>query len=297
MIRKLRAGMMPPAGARRPDGGAARAAGHCAGDAHGRNRGRIARPGLAALSASQSGGVRARRQAARRSRRGRHRLPARRHDQQRLRQRLGRPDLLADADGGLPARGQPCGDPCRGRPCQRADAGHLQAAQDRVSARARRRRAARHAWRCVGRAHLRRRRRLRLQHGLLRRAARPALRQYGAERADGGVCRRCPRRPLRHRPAHERGEDGPHRQDRADPRPFGHAPRDGRVHPEVRGVDQRSHRTHRPHDGRHRDRHGLRHHHPPAPPQPQHRRAAPRHGCVRHDQPPHDLHVPADDAE
>ena len=194
MIRKLRAGMMPPAGARRPEeaqlarlasaletrmdaiAGASPDPGWRPFQRLNRAEYTRAVKQLVGLDVDVTA------------------VPARRHHQQRLRQRVGRPDVLADVDGGLPARGQPRGDPGRRRPVQRADAGHLQAAQDRVSARAGRRRAARHPWRCVGRAHVRRRRRLRVQHGLLRRAARPALRQHRAQRADRGVGRRRARR-------------------------------------------------------------------------------------------------------
>ena len=44
-------------------------------------------------------------------------------------------------------------------------------------------------------------------------------------------------------------------QDAADARQGRHASRHGRVHPALRGADQRSDRADRSHDGRHRDRH------------------------------------------
>ena len=75
-----------------------------------------------------------------------------------------------------------------GDPDGSADAGDVQAAEDGVADGAGRRRAAGHARRHFGRPHLRRRRRLRLQHGLLRRAARLPVRQHRG-RARRSKCR------------------------------------------------------------------------------------------------------------
>ena len=67
-----------------------------------------------------------------------------------------------------------------GDPEGSAGAGDLQAAEDGVADVAGRGRAAGHARRHLGRSHLRRRRRLRLQHGLLRRTARVPVRRLAA---------------------------------------------------------------------------------------------------------------------
>ena len=75
-----------------------------------------------------------------------------------------------------------------GDPDSSADAGDVQAAEDRVADGARRWRAARHARRHFGGPHLCGRRRLRVQHGLLRRAARLPVRQH-ARRARRSKCR------------------------------------------------------------------------------------------------------------
>ena len=166
--------------------------------AHGSTGGGQPRSRLATVSTVESRRVRARGQAAARPRRRRHGVPARRHDQQRLRQRGRRADVLAHVDGGLPARGQPYRDARGRRSGQLCEPGHVQAAEDGVAARARRRRTARHARRHLGRAHLPSRWRLRLQHGLFRRAAGPALRQHRGRRADRSVARRRARGALRH---------------------------------------------------------------------------------------------------
>ena len=83
---------------------------------------------------------------------------------------------------------------------------------------------------------------------------------------------------------------------RADARQGRHASRHRRVHPALRRPDQRPDRADRSHDGRHRDRHRLRHHHAAAPAQPQHRRSASRHRRQRYAEPPPRLRVPAADA-
>ena len=158
--------------------GADRAAGHRARIAHGRARRGRPESGLAAVPATEPRRVRARDPEPARSRRRRDGVPARRHDQRRLRQRRRRADVLADADGRLPARRQPHRDAGDRRSRRLGDAGDLQAAEDGVADGARRGRAARHPRRHLGRAHVRRRRRLRVQHGLLRRAARLPVRQH-----------------------------------------------------------------------------------------------------------------------
>ncbi len=59
------------------------------------------------------------------------------------------------------------------------------------------------------------------------------------------------------------------------------ATRGSHVHPGVRGLGGRPHQADRPHPGRHADRRRLRRHHPAAPAQPRHRRAVRSHGRVR----------------
>ena len=91
MIRKLRAGMMPPPSVQRSPGGrSAQGVRRVARDAH-RSRGRRrAESGLAAVPAAESRGIRARGSRSARGRRGRHGVSAARHDQPGLRQRRGR---------------------------------------------------------------------------------------------------------------------------------------------------------------------------------------------------------------
>ena len=115
MIHKLRAGMMPPSGARRPADGADHAAGRRARNAHGCARGGRSESGVAAVPAIEPRRVRARGPAPARSRRRRDRVPARRHHQRRVRQRRRRADVLADADGRLPACREPHRDAGRRR--------------------------------------------------------------------------------------------------------------------------------------------------------------------------------------
>ena len=75
-----------------------------------------------------------------------------------------------------------------GDPGRLGDTGDLQAAEDGIADGSRRGRAARHARRHLGRSHLRRRRRVRVQHGLLRGAARLPVRQHRG-RARRSRCR------------------------------------------------------------------------------------------------------------
>ena len=100
-------------------------------------------------------------------------LPAR-HHQQGLRQRRRRADVLARADGRLPACGQPNQPPRGGRPQRHRHLGHLQDRAHGVADAPRRGRADRHARRHLGGAHVPGRRRLRLQDEPAQRAARRA---------------------------------------------------------------------------------------------------------------------------
>ena len=106
MIRKLRAGMMPPPGARRPDAATTRAFVETLEAKMDAAAALNPNPGLASVPAPQSRRVSRRGQGSARHRRRRQRVSAARHDQQRLRQRRRRAGVLADADGELPARGQ-----------------------------------------------------------------------------------------------------------------------------------------------------------------------------------------------
>ena len=180
MIRKLRAGMMPPAGAKRPPDGALDGAG-CTPSRRGMDECAAVNPnpGLAAVPAAQP----------RRVRRARCKdlldvdvdvtalLP---------------PDTIshgfdnvADAqtfsptllEGYLRAASRVTA-LAVGDPDSSASEAHLQPAEDRVAAAPRRRRAARHPRRPLGDAHLPGRRRLRVPARLLRRAARRPVRQH-----------------------------------------------------------------------------------------------------------------------
>ena len=107
MIRKLRSGMMPPPDARRPEAAVLAVVRGVDGDAARSGRGAQSQSRPPSVPAPQSRRVRARGERAARARRRRQRVPAARHDQRRLRQRRRRADLLGDADGRLPARGEP----------------------------------------------------------------------------------------------------------------------------------------------------------------------------------------------
>ena len=154
MIRKIRTGMMPPPGARRPGGHRARGAGGSARDAHRQGRAGQPESGLAAVPAAQPGRVPARGQGSARARRRRQRVPSARHDQPRLRQRRRCPGLFAGADGRLPARREPGHGAGGRRRRRRAQRGALPRAEDRVATAARRRRAVRHARRRLRHAHV-----------------------------------------------------------------------------------------------------------------------------------------------
>ena len=146
IIHKLRLGMMPPPGVRRPDAAVlhpvrhdARVQGGCAPPRFVRTRG----GGRSSGSTAPSTRTRSR---PARSRRRRQRVPAARHAQRRLRQHRRRPDLLGDADGRVPARGPQIADARGRRPQTREPVGvHRQGPAHRIADAARRRHAVGHA--------------------------------------------------------------------------------------------------------------------------------------------------------
>ena len=96
------------------------------------------------------------------------------------------------------------------------------------------------------------------------------------------------------RSAHGRDDDRPVAEDAADSHHGRRASRDRGVHPALRRPGQRSDRADRSHAGRHADRRRGRHHHAPARQGLQHRRSLQRDRHFGHGEPPQDLHVPAD---
>ena len=298
MIRKLRAGMMPPAGREAARRRRARRRWREALETRDRSRGR-AQPEarLAPVPAAEPRRVRARGQGPARRRRRRHGAPAGRHDQRRLRQHRRRAGVLADAAGRLSARRRQ---------------GH--------DARARRSRGGRRAkptTRC-------RRPRRSCAASTARRSARAAASRSctrsrpTATTSSAWICTPTPAACCSAAPTTgeklEVSIDG----ERValidiDPRmteattgvtlktPPIHiarraAPGLRRVHPAVRGAGGRSAGADRSHAGRHADRRRLRHHDAPAPEGPEHRRAVPHDGRVRDAEPAQGLHLPPDDA-
>ena len=161
MIRKLRAGMMPPPGAERPAEAALDGArGVARSEARRRRRARARIPAAARSSGSIAPSTRAR-SGPPRARRRRRRVPAARHDQPQLRQHRRR----AVAVGRRCSRAT-CAPRRRSAASRSAirtatpELDDLQGAAHGVAARARRRRAVRHARRHLGRAQLPGRRRL-----------------------------------------------------------------------------------------------------------------------------------------
>ena len=278
IIRKLRLGMMPPPGVRRPDAAVLLAVRHVARERSRRGGGAASQSGTPAVPAAEPRRVRARGPRPARSRRRRQRVPAARHAERRLRQHRRRADVLGDADGRLPARGGADLD-AGGRRSQREPVGvHRQGAAHRVADAARRRHAVGHARRRRARLHVPGRRRLHVPHHAARHADRPAVRQRREpQRADRPVDQRRARRAAR-----RRLEDDRDRQERsepghaADPRQGGPAAHRRRVHPEVRRRRRRPGLADRLHAGRHRVRRQRRHHDPAARARLQHHRAVTR---------------------
>ncbi len=154
MIRRLRVGMMPPPGAKRPAGPRCR-------DSPPRSKpprsaGRAnPNPGRRPFQRLNRAEYRALDPRSPRPRHRRHRVPAARHGQRRVRQRRRRAGAVGDVDGGLPARGGP--DQPRSPSAiatASADRGDLPRAAHRVADAARRGRADRHARRGFGRPYL-----------------------------------------------------------------------------------------------------------------------------------------------
>ena len=126
MIRKLRTGMMPPPGARRPDAATTKAFLDALEAKMDAAAARQPESRLAPVPAAEPRRIPACGEGSARHRRRRQRLPAARHDQPRLRQRRRRAGVFADADGKLSARREP-DQPPRGRRSQRErHIGHLQ---------------------------------------------------------------------------------------------------------------------------------------------------------------------------
>ena len=161
MIRKLRAGMMPPPGAKRPEAAQIDAARRRARGAHGRVRGQQPQPGLAAVPAPDARRVPARGPGPARPRRRRHartcRPTPRRHGFDNIAEAQSFSPALLDGYLRAAVAGQP---PGHRRQAGGADLGHLPRAAGRVADALRRGHAARLARRHRRGAQLPRRRRL-----------------------------------------------------------------------------------------------------------------------------------------
>ena len=203
--------------------------------------------------------------------------------------------ISSTLDGRLPARGQP-DQPARGGRSQRlAELHHLEGAAHGVADAARRGRAARHARRPVGAARVPGRRRLPLQDHAAHGPHRRPVRRSVSRRADRGVDQRRARRADGHQPAHERA--GPERHDHADaegPHQGGPASPVGGVRPALRRPGRRPDHADRAHAGRHQHRRSVRHHGADAPARLHRERPAVGDRRLRHREPPQDLHLPAD---
>ena len=200
MIHKLRAGMMPPPTATdRPAPPVLAAFAAALEDRVDRAAAHHPNPGRRIVPAAEPRRVCAGR--ARSARRGCRcqRVPACRHDEQRLRQYRRRAERSSPTliQGYLRAanRDRGAGD---GRPFRQPERSDLQAAAHRVADAPRRRHAVGHARRHLDRAHVPGRRRLHVPHGAALGPTRPALRQYRSRRADRSVDQRRARRAVRH---------------------------------------------------------------------------------------------------
>ena len=114
MIRKLRAGLMPPKRAPQPDAASRMALVGALETTLDRARGGEPESRAARVPAAESRRVRGGRQGALRPRRRRQRVPAGRHDQRQLRQHRRRPDAVGHRAAGLHPRRR-AGQPRRGR--------------------------------------------------------------------------------------------------------------------------------------------------------------------------------------
>ncbi len=178
MIRKLRAGMMPPPGAKRPDAAQIDQLAGSARGADGRVRRQQPQSGLAAVPAPDARRVLAGGQGPARSRGRRHPVPAGRHPGPRLRQHRRSAGLQPGAARRLPARrlaGQPPGDR---RQAGVGDVGDLPRAAGRVADALRRGHAARLARRHRRGPQLPGRRRLQVHVAAAAHDQRRAVRQH-----------------------------------------------------------------------------------------------------------------------
>ena len=300
MIQKLRAGMMPPPGARASRAGGALAV----------RRRRSKTRSIAAAALKPNPGRRpfqrlnraeyaALGERAPRCRRRRQRVPAARHDERRLRQHRRRADLLGDADGRLPARAPQDLDP-RGRRSQRErrpkPPSRCRAPQSQMQ----------HIdgtpWGTrggiVARPHVPGRRRILVPRSCCtaRRRASCSAACSSRERADRCVDQRRARRAARHQLPDDRD-----RQERPEPDDA------------ARFTSKRARSTSRRRSSRSSTasiddlmapidytladteiRRQRRHHDPAARARLQHHRSVPRHRRLRYAEPPQDLHLPAD---
>ncbi len=156
------------------------------------------------------------------------------------------------------------------------------------------RRPARHARRHLGHSHVPRRRRLRLPRRPARQRRRLPVRRTGHGRAARDLDQRRAQGAARHRSEDGRGDDQPVAADAADSRRGRTAARHRRLHSAFRGTGQRSRGAGGSHAGRHADRRGLRRHHTAPPQGPEHHRPAAGHRHLGHAEPAQDLHLPAD---
>ena len=295
IVRKLRAGMMPPAGHERPpDGGARRLATSLETklDAAAEARPNPGRRTFQRLNRAEYTAVDPRHAVARHRRRV---VPAARHHQPQLRQHRRRAVDVGDAARGLPAR-RVAGEPPRGRR-SRGDARTRRSTRFRGMASqlahvdgapfgTRGGISVVHNFPADGEYTFRM-----MLHSI------PTGQLYGstvARRADRSLGQRPARRGDRDQPAHERvGRERDEPADAADRRQGGPAARLRRVPPAIRGAGGRPARAGRADARRHADRQLDRRHDAPAPPRVRGRRAAARDGRVGHAEPPPRLHLPA----
>ena len=163
MIRKLRAGMMPPPQARKPEAATIAAFVDALETKVDAAAALNPNPGWRPFQRLNRAEYGRAMQRSARHRRRRALVPAARHDQRRLRQHCGRAEFFADADGRLPARGEPDQPPRGGRSERQRHIRHLQDRPDDVADAAGRRCADGYARRHLGDARVPGRRRVRHQ--------------------------------------------------------------------------------------------------------------------------------------
>ena len=179
------------------------------------------------------------------------------------------------------------------------DVDHVQVGAPRVAARPGRGRSGRHARRHVRHAHLSGRRRVRLRRFAPRDSDRAAVRLHGALRREGrDLGRRRTRGHDRRRPRHvavRSARDGA--GDQARSREGRRAPRQRRLHPHLRRSGQRQHRADRAQPRRHTDRLAVRNHRRRAPRRPDRARTEQDDRRIGDAEPEADLQLPPEDAE